>query len=167
MPPSAPLLNVVLYAPRIPHNTGQIARTCFAMGLQLHLIRPLGFRIDAAALRRAAVGHWQEIRPIIHADGSAFWGQVPELGRVHLISKVGRRAYTEADFESGDWIVFGNEDEGLPNEWLQAHGERSLRIPMRNPEARCLNLATAASVVIFEAVRQLGVSEGPPASSAP
>ena len=159
MDTSDPLLNVVLYAPRIPQNTGQIARTCLAMGLRLHLIRPLGFRIDDAALRRAAVGHWDALDSVVHSGGDEFWNAVPDRERAFLISKFGRRAYTDVEYARGDWIVLGNETEGLPQGWLDAAPGRTLQIPMKNPEARCLNLATAATAVVFEALRQIELSE--------
>jgi tRNA (cytidine/uridine-2'-O-)-methyltransferase len=149
------MLNVVLYAPRIPHNTGQIARACHAMDCRLHLIRPLGFRLDAAALRRSAVGYLERIQPVVHRNGEAFWAQVPDPERAWLVSKHGRRPYTGVHYRRGDWLVFGNETEGLPPEWLEAAPGRTLVIPMLNPEVRCLNLATAAAVVLMEAVRQL------------
>lgn len=157
----APRLQVALFAPRIAQNTGQIARTCFAMNLGLHLIRPLGFRIDAASLRRAAVGYWEELRPTIHADAAAFRTAMPLPARVFLITKHGRQIYTDARFRPGDTLVFGNETEGLPADWLVAHPDQTLRIPMHRPEARCLNLATAATVLIFEALRQIDSSSGP------
>ncbi|MEN6625949.1 MAG: tRNA (cytidine(34)-2'-O)-methyltransferase [Candidatus Sumerlaeia bacterium] len=149
------MLNVVLYAPRIPQNTGQIARACHAMGCRLHLIRPLGFRVDAAALKRAAVGYMNEIDFVVHESGEAFRAQVPDPSRLWLVTKFGRRPYTVADWRDGDWIVMGNETEGLPRAWLEEDPERTLVIPMRNPAVRCLNLATSAVVVMFEALRRI------------
>ena len=149
-------IHLVLHAPRIPQNTGQIARGCLAMGCRLHLIRPLGFRVDAPALRRAAVGHLEQVDLEVHADGEAFWSAAPNPDRVWLVTKHGRLDYAEVAYQPGDWLVFGNETEGLPPEWLQRHAERTVRIPMVNPAARCLNLATAAAVVMFEALRQVG-----------
>jgi tRNA (cytidine/uridine-2'-O-)-methyltransferase len=150
------MLNVVLYAPRIPQNTGQIARACWAAGARLHLIRPLGFRMDAAALRRAAVGYLAEMDIPIHADGDAFWRDVTDPARAWLITKHGQQAYTEAVYRDNDWLILGSETEGLPPEWLAAHPAQTLRIPMPNPAARCLNLATSAAIVLYEALRQLG-----------
>lgn len=156
------MLHVVLYAPRIPQNAGQLARACWAMGCRLHLIRPLGFRIDAPGLKRAAVGHLAEMMKageiVIHKDGEAFWQSVPDLSRVWLVTKFGKRDYTTAQFRDGDWIVMGNETEGLPppllETWRAERPDQTLRIPMPNPAARCLNLATAATAVLFEALRQ-------------
>lgn len=148
-------LRVVLYAPRIPQNVGQIARTCYAMNLELHLIRPLGFRIDSAALQRAGVGYWDRLAPQVHADADAFRSALPDDARVYLVTKHGRTSHTRARFAPGDWLVFGNEDEGLPETWIEEQIERTIVIEMPNPEARCLNLATAVSVVAFEALRQI------------
>lgn len=149
------MLNVVLYAPRIPQNAGQIARACHAMNCRLHLVRPLGFRVDAPALKRAAVNYLQDIDFVVHAGGEAFWAQVPDRSRVWLVTKFGRRAYPDADWRDGDWIVLGSETEGLPREWIDAAPDRTLVIPMRNPAVRCLNLATSAVVVMFEALRRI------------
>lgn len=148
-------LNVVLYAPRIAQNTGQIARTCYAMGLKLHLIRPLGFRIDAASLRRSAVGYWDELQPLIHASVEAFLETAGAPDRVFLVTKFGATPYTAVNYRAGDYLVFGNETEGLPAAWRDACPDRTLAIPISHPEARCLNLASAASAVTFEALRQI------------
>lgn len=150
------MLNLVLYAPRIPQNTGQIARACHAMNCRLHLIRPLGFRIDAPALKRASVNYLADSDFTVHENGDAFWAQLPDPSRVWLISKFGQRPYTDADWRDGDWIVLGNETEGLPRPWLDSNPDRALIIPMPNPSVRCLNLATSAVVVMFEALRAIG-----------
>lgn len=156
--PGQPTLNIVLYAPRIAQNTGQIARTCYAMGLSLHLIRPLGFRVDSHSLRRAGVGYWDELAPTIHADREAFLRQVPDAGRIHLVTKHGQRDFTQVQYQPGDWIILGNETEGLPEDWLGERSDRTVVIPMPNSEARCLNVSVAATAVIFEALRQIGSS---------
>jgi len=148
-------LNIVLYAPRIAQNTGQIARICYAMDLKLHLIRPLGFRIDEASLRRSAVGYWNELQPEIHPSVETFLESVPDPSRLFLVTKHGSLSFTKAQFRPGDFLVFGNETEGLPAAWREAVRERTLVIPMARPEARCLNLASAAAAVTFEALRQI------------
>jgi tRNA (cytidine/uridine-2'-O-)-methyltransferase len=152
---SIPILRIALWAPRIPQNTGQIARTCFAMGMELHLIRPLGFRTDAASLRRAGVGYWEEVNPVIHTDLDVFWNAVDDPARVFLFSKHAPRSFRDARFRRGDYLLFGNEDEGLPSDCLAAHADRALVIPMKNPAARCLNLAAAVTAASFEALRQI------------
>jgi tRNA (cytidine/uridine-2'-O-)-methyltransferase len=158
------MLNLVLVAPRIPQNTGQIARACFAAGARLHLVRPLGFRFDAPALKRASVGYLAEMEIPIHADGDALWSAIPDPARAWLITKCGGRDHSDIEYRSDDWLILGNETEGLPPDWLAARPDRTVRIPMPNPEARCLNLATAAAVVLFEALRQFrngGGAKGP------
>lgn len=150
------MLNIVLHAPRIPQNTGQIARACLAMNCRLHLIRPLGFRLNGPQVKRSSVGYLEEVDLVVHASGEAFWETVPDVSRVWLITKFGQKAYTEAAYRDDDWLVMGSETEGLPPEWLQEHAARTLRIPMTNPNARCLNLATSTCVVMFEALRQIG-----------
>lgn len=124
------------------------------MGLSLHLIRPLGFKLDARELRRAGVGYWDSLDPTIHADGEAFWREAPP--RTFLVTKHGKQSYLDARFSAGDGLLFGNETEGLPPAWLEERRAQTIRIPMTNPEARCLNLATSVSVVTFEALRQMG-----------
>jgi tRNA (cytidine/uridine-2'-O-)-methyltransferase len=156
-----PALNIALYAPRIPQNAGQIARACWAMHCRLHLIRPLGFRVDDPALRRASVQYWDQMDVGLHAGGEQFWSAVPDPGRVWLVTKFGRTPYTQASFRAGDWLLFGNETEGLPPPWLEEHAARTLTIPMPNPQARCLNLATAATAVMFEALRQIDSARMP------
>lgn len=157
----AAMLNLVLYAPRIPQNTGQLARACFAAGARLHLVRPLGFQLTAAALRRSAVGYLAEMELTVHADGAALWASVPDPARAWLITKSGLHDYDRVGYRPGDWLILGNETEGLPPEWLAARPAQTLRIPMPNPAARCLNLATAGGVVLFEALRQLRLTQGP------
>ena len=149
------MLNLVLYAPRIPQNTGQIARACWAAGARLHLIRPLGFRIDAPALRRSSVGYLSEMDFTVHENAAAFRAALPDPSRLWPITKFGKTPYTDAAFRPADWLLLGNETEGLPPEWLEEFSARTLRIPMANPACRCLNLATAATVVLFEALRQI------------
>lgn len=148
------MMNVVLYAPRIPQNTGQIARACWAMNCRLHLIRPLGFRMDAPALRRASVGYLAEMDINVFQNGEEFWQAVPDPSRVWLVTKFGQARYDQVQYQPGDWLLLGNETEGLPPEWLARHPSQTVKIPMPNPEARCLNLATSAAVVLFEALRQ-------------
>jgi len=157
-------VHIVLYAPRIPQNTGQIVRACLAMNCPLHLIRPLGFRMDAPALKRAAVGYLSEMvengNIIVHENGEAFWNAVPDVSRVWLVTKFGERDYADVEYRDGDWLVMGNETEGLPPEWLAKDARQTVRITMPNSAARCLNLATAATVVMFEALRQIRVDYG-------
>jgi len=152
-----PLLNVVLYQPEIPPNTGNIGRTCVAVGAKLWLVKPLGFQIDEKQLRRAGLDYWP------HLDWEAVedWQQLCDKlatplseRRLWLLTKTASRPYTDAAFQKGDILVFGNESSGLPAELRSHYADRTLRIPMRL-EVRSLNLSAAAAAVIYEAVRQL------------
>lgn len=166
MPPrTRPPLRVVLYAPRIPQNVGQIGRLCLALNAELHLIRPLGFRLGAAALRRACVGYWEVLRPTVHADAQAFFEAVGDPERLFLVSTQGQRPFDRVDYEPGDWLLFGNETEGLPGQWLRANPDHTLYIPMANPRVRCLNLATAVTAVVFQALGHLDRQKAGPARS--
>ncbi len=152
-----PLLNVVLYQPEIPPNTGNIGRTCVAVGAKLWLVKPLGFQINEKQLRRAGLDYW----PHLEWEAVDSWDQLTQKlaqavaeRRIWLFTKTASRPYTEAAFSKGDVLVFGNESSGLPPELLAQYSERMLRIPMRR-EVRSLNLSAAAAAVIYEAVRQL------------
>ena len=149
-----PLLNVVLHTPDIPQNTGNIGRTCVAVGAKLWLVRPLGFRLDEKHLRRAgmdywahvdwkAVENWHELRTRL--SGKNFW----------YLTKTAARLVWDAQFQPGDVLVFGSETRGLPTAVLAEEPMQNLRFPMREP-VRSLNLASTAAAVIYEAVRQFG-----------
>jgi tRNA (cytidine/uridine-2'-O-)-methyltransferase len=147
-------LQIVLYQPQIPQNTGNIGRTCVALGATLWLVHPLGFRMDTRQLRRAGLDYWQHLRWQLLDD----WAAVQEqLGgqRMWLFSKTAVREYTDAEYGHGDVLVFGSETQGLPRRLLEQAGDRAVRIPMR-PEARSLNLACSVAIGAYEAVRQIG-----------
>lgn len=151
------MLNVVLVEPEIPQNTGNIARTCLAAGARLHLVGPLGFRIDDAALRRAGMDYWEKC-------DIAHWASLDELratasrGRFHFLTTKAQRPHWDARFEDNDYLVFGRETRGLPETLLAAEQANLLAIPMQ-AGARSLNLATAAGIVIYEACRQIRKGE--------
>lgn len=149
------MLNVVLYQPEIPPNTGNIIRLCANTGFRLHLIEPLGFELDDKRLRRAGLDYreWQELE--VHPDLAAYHAR-HGAGTLYAISTKGRRDLDQARFQPGDSVLFGPESRGLPAELLDTLSEeRILRIPMR-PDSRSLNLSNAAAVVVYEAWRQLG-----------
>lgn len=151
--PYEPALHVVLYQPEIPQNTGNIGRTCVAVGAKLWLVRPLGFRLDAARLRRAGLDYWAHLQ----WEAVDSWWVLRErlpAERLWLFTRHAEREYTAVEFRRGDVLVFGSETQGLPPALLREHGGCALRIPMR-PEVRSLNLASAAAVGIYEAYRQL------------
>jgi tRNA (cytidine/uridine-2'-O-)-methyltransferase len=147
-------LHVVLHQPEIAANTGAIGRTCVAVGARLWLVRPLGFHLDERSLRRAGLDYWDRLDYLV-VDRLEDVVEALGRGRLWSFSTRGRTIYTEAAFAPGDGLVFGPESRGLPAAWLDDSPDRSLRIPMR-PEARSLNLANAASVAIYECIRQLG-----------
>jgi tRNA (cytidine/uridine-2'-O-)-methyltransferase len=151
-------LHVVLVEPEIPPNTGNIARLCAATNTVLHLIEPLGFRLDDKTLKRAGMDYWQHVTWHTWPNWNAFRAAHPQA-RLHLLTTKATRPYTQARFEPGDFLVFGRETKGLPESLLAAHTESCLTIPMANPEVRSLNLSTAAAMVLAEALRQVGSSE--------
>jgi tRNA (cytidine/uridine-2'-O-)-methyltransferase len=147
-----PPLHVVLYQPEIPDNTGNVGRTCVALGAKLWLVRPLGFRIEDRRLRRAGLDYWQHLDWEAVDDWSALLARLPET-RFWFFTKHAATIYTEARFQPGDVLVFGSESQGLPQSLRDARPERCLRIPMA-AEARSLNLAVSVAVAAFEARRQ-------------
>jgi tRNA (cytidine/uridine-2'-O-)-methyltransferase len=147
-------LNVVLVEPEIPPNTGNIARFCAATNTMLHLVEPLGFKLDDRALKRAGMDYWQHVTWKTWPNWTAL--RTAHSGaRFHFMTTKTKRPYTEARFQSGDFLVFGRETRGLPESLLAENADACLTIPMSNPEVRSLNLATSAAIVLFEALRQI------------
>lgn len=149
-----PLLHVVLHQPDIPQNTGNIGRTCVAVGAKLWLVRPLGFRLDEKHLRRAGMDYW----PHVDWEAVESWhdlrARLPDRPFWYL-TKTGGTLVWEARFQPGDVLVFGSETRGLPPSILAEQPAHNLRLPMQGP-VRSLNLASTATAVIYEAVRQFG-----------
>ena len=161
-------LHIALVEPQIPPNTGNIARLCAATGSALHLVEPLGFSLADADVKRAGLDYWDAVDLWVHRDWSAFREAVaPE--RCLYFSTHGARSFWEAPYHEGAVLVFGNEGRGLPQRVREQHADRLYRIPMLDT-ARSLNLATAAGIVVYEAIRQLTSAgdrlEWPPAASA-
>ena len=152
------MLHVVLYQPEIPQNTGNIGRTCVAVGAKLWLVRPLGFRLGQRQLRRAGLDYWQHLEWEAVDDWAQLCCRLP-IGSAWFFSKTAEILYTDVSYQDGDILVFGSETQGLPKSLLE-NGGRSLRIPMR-PEARSLNLAASVAVAAYEALRQMRLSSGP------
>jgi len=138
--------------PEIPPNTGSIARTCAATQTPLHLVEPLGFRIDDRSLKRAGIDYWHLVQVAVHASFEAFTQAQPDA-RIHVFTGHASRSYLEADLEPGDALVFGKESVGLPAELVQAYPTRTWGIPMSGG-VRSLNLSNAVAVVLFEALRR-------------
>jgi tRNA (cytidine/uridine-2'-O-)-methyltransferase len=143
-----------LVEPEIPPNTGSVARTCAATQTPLHLIEPLGFRIDDRSLKRAGIDYWHLVDVAVHASFEAFETARPDA-RVHVFSANAARSYLDADFAPGDALVFGRESVGLPAEIVDRFADRSWGIPMSG-SVRSLNLSNAVAIVLFEALRQSG-----------
>lgn len=146
------MLNVVLVAPEIPQNTGNIARTCAATGSTLHLIRPLGFDVSDSAVKRAGLDYWHLVDVRVYDSLDDFFAK-NRVGQMRLFSTKAPRCYTEAPYDDGCFLFFGRETRGLDEDFLSAHYDDCVRIPMRT-EARSLNLSNSVAVAVFEALRQ-------------
>jgi tRNA (cytidine/uridine-2'-O-)-methyltransferase len=151
---SEPILQVALYKPEIHPNTGNIARLCAANSIPLHLVGTLGFRIDDRAVRRAGLDYWPYVDLRREKDLIELRSAIPGA-RIFYFSARAARSYTEARYERGDCLVFGPETRGLPEAVLAENDANSLRIPMLSTHVRSLNLATAAAIALYEALRQI------------
>ena len=147
------MLNIVLVEPEIPQNCGNIARTCAATGCILHLVRPLGFDISEKAVKRAGLDYWHLVNVRDYANLEDFFAK-NDVKRMWCLSTKAPRSYTEAVFQDGDYLFFGKETKGLPEDFLEDHREHCIRLPMRQ-EARSLNLSNAVAITVYEALRQL------------
>jgi len=147
------MLSVALVEPEIPPNTGNIARLCAAVRVPLHIVGPIGFRLDDRAVRRAGLDYWPEVSLHRHRDLAALQASLPEADFLYLTTKTDR-SYTDWSFQGNECLVFGSETRGLPVELLHANREKCLTIPMLNPRVRSLNLSSAVSIVLYEALRQ-------------
>lgn len=145
-------MNIVLHQPEIPANTGNIGRTCTASGTALHLIEPLGFRLDEKSIRRAGMDYWEHLDVTRYMNYEKFRERHPEA-RIWYATTKAKRLYTEADFAPDDYIMFGKESAGIPEEILVENEKTCIRIPMLG-ETRSLNLSNAVAVVLYEALRQ-------------
>ena len=166
------MLNIVLYEPEIPANTGTIGRSCVLTDTKLHLIEPLGFSLDDRMIRRAGMGYWHDLDVTIYPDWEAF-KQANPGARMWFMSARAAHNYAQVSYEDGDYLVFGKESEGLPQDLLDEYADCGLRIPQlvregltpatshgplsdpTDPAAVSLNLSNAANIVLFEALRQL------------
>ena len=148
------MLHIALWEPEIPPNTGNIARLCAATGTRLHLIGRLGFRLDDRTLKRAGCDYWPAVDVQFHDTLEALEAQV-DSSRIFCLSARVQSSYTQAKFKDGDCLVFGSESRGLPASFVQRHLARAFVIPMPTGKVRSLNLATAAGIVLYEALRQV------------
>ncbi len=146
-------LNVVLYQPEIPQNTGNIGRTCVATDSKLWIVRPAAFRLDDRHLRRSGLDYWQHLNWQAVDDWQSLQDAMPDW-RFWFFSKAGRHPYTDIQYRDGDVLVFGSETQGLPDSILKTYADRSVHIPMTG-KVRSLNLSNAVAVGVFEALRQI------------
>lgn len=150
------MVNIVLVEPEIPQNTGNIARTCAVTGSRLHLVGPMGFRIDDTKLKRAGLDYWH-LLDITYYDSLDEYLQKNAGAVMRLATTSGRKSHVDADYPDGCHLLFGKETAGLPKPFIAAHPDETVRIPqIPDPAARCLNLSNAVAVVCFEALRQQG-----------
>jgi len=148
------MLNVVLYQPDIPQNTGNIGRTCVAVGAKLWLIRPLGYRLDDKYLKRAGMDYWQHLNYEVADSWNEVRGKLPSAN-VWYLTKTANRLVWDAAFQKGDILLFGSETLGLPQSLLSENPTHNLKLPMYDV-VRSLNLASTANTVVYEAIRQFG-----------
>ncbi|MCL2055116.1 MAG: tRNA (cytidine(34)-2'-O)-methyltransferase [Oscillospiraceae bacterium] len=144
-------LNIVLIEPQIPQNTGNISRTCAVTGARLHLVRPFGFEITDASLKRAGLDYWNELDVTCYDNSEDFFQK--NSGEFFYFTTKGKNTYSERAYPKDCYIVFGREDKGLPESLLKANPDNCMRIPMR-PALRCLNLSNAVAVAAYEVLRQ-------------
>lgn len=147
-------MNIVLFEPEIPANTGNIGRTCVATNTRLHLIEPLGFKINEKARKRAGLDYWDMLDVIVYCNFEDFLERNPGA-KIYMATTKAHKVYTEAAYEPGCYIMFGKESAGIPEEILVEHEEECIRIPMLSA-IRSLNLSNAVSIVLYEALRQNG-----------
>ena len=148
-------LNIVLFQPEIPQNTGNIARTCVLTNSKLHLIKPLGFTLEEKHLKRAGLDYWKDLRLEIHESYEDFREKYPEA-ILYLSTTHGSKYYDEVSYKEGDFIVFGRESSGLPDYIKEENRENCIRVPMLQTSTRSLNLSNTVAIVAYEALRQLG-----------
>lgn len=147
-------MNIVLHQPEIPANTGNIGRTCVATGTKLHLIEPLGFRLDEKQIKRAGMDYWEHLNYERYINYEDFKKKNPGA-KVYMATTKAHKMYTEAEFGPDDYIMFGKESAGIPEEILVENEDMCIRIPMLS-EIRSLNLSNSVSIVLYEALRQNG-----------
>ena len=146
------MLNIVLFEPEIPANTGNIGRTCVATGTRLHLIEPLGFSLSEKALKRAVMDYWKDLDVTTYVNWEDFCQKNPNA-KIYFATTKARHVYSEVNYESDCYIMFGKESAGIPEEILKENPDTCVRIPMLG-ETRSLNLSNSVAIVLYEALRQ-------------
>jgi tRNA (cytidine/uridine-2'-O-)-methyltransferase len=146
------MINIVLHEPEMPANTGNIGRTCVATGARLHLIEPLGFRINDKMIKRAGMDYWDKLDVTTYVNYEDFLDRNPGA-KVYMATTKSKQTYTDVNFEEDCYIMFGKESAGIPEEILLENKETCIRIPMLD-EIRSLNLSNSVAIVLYEALRQ-------------
>ncbi|WP_066712533.1 tRNA (cytidine(34)-2'-O)-methyltransferase [Clostridium sp. Marseille-P299] len=145
-------MNIVLFEPEIPANTGNIGRTCVATGAKLHLIKPLGFSLDEKAIRRSGLDYWKDLDVTVYENYEDFLAKNPNA-KIYMATTKARHVYTEVSYEPDCYIMFGKESAGIPEEILLQNKDTAIRIPMIG-DIRSLNLSNSVAIVLYEALRQ-------------
>ncbi|MBU3179594.1 tRNA (cytidine(34)-2'-O)-methyltransferase [Clostridium psychrophilum] len=151
-------LNIVLFEPEIPQNTGNIGRTCVLTDCKLHLIKPLGFSLEEKQLKRAGLDYWPYLDLEVHESYEAFREKY-EGSTFYFSTTKGSKFYTKAKFKEGDFIIFGRESCGLPDSVRESDPDRCIRVPMISSTTRSLNLSNTVAIVAYEALRQIGFTD--------
>lgn len=147
-------MNIVLLEPEMPANTGNIGRTCVATGTKLHLIEPLGFRLNDKLIKRAGLDYWDKLDITVYSDFQDFLDKNPSA-KIYMATTKGLHVYSDVAYEPNDYLMFGKESAGIPEEILLDNQDRCIRIPMWG-DVRSLNLSNSVSIVLYEALKQNG-----------
>jgi tRNA (cytidine/uridine-2'-O-)-methyltransferase len=150
------MFSIVLVAPEIPHNAGAAGRLALATGSVLHLVKPLGFSLEDKYVRRTGLDYWKDVDVRVWESLEELQASVGADARFWYLTTKAKRGLWEVPFADGDYLVFGCEGRGLPESLIERVGDQALKIPMKEGSTRSLNLATAVSIVLYEAVRQVG-----------
>ena len=149
------MIDVILYQPEIPQNTGNIGRLCAFTSCRLHLVHPLGFKITDKNLRRAGMDYWKSLDVIEHQNWDSFVNSSHRPKNIFLLSTHAKKSIWDASFQAGDGLLFGNEGGGVPADIHQWAGDQRLTIPKYSPDLRSLNLAVSVGISVYEAIRQI------------
>jgi tRNA (cytidine/uridine-2'-O-)-methyltransferase len=148
------MINIVLYSPEIPQNTGNISRTCAVTGARLHIIKPMGFEISDRTLKRAGLDYWDKLDVTYYEDYEDFMSKNPE-GKKYYFSAHAKHSFADAEYPDNVYLIFGRESVGLPKELILENADDTLRIPMRKT-LRCLNLSNSVAIAVYEVLRRNG-----------
>ncbi len=146
------MINIVLYSPEIPQNTGNISRTCAVTGARLHIIKPIGFEISDRTLKRAGLDYWDKLDVTYYENFEDFMAKNPD-GKKYYFSAHGKHSFADAEYPENVYLIFGRESVGLPKELIEENSDDTLRIPMRKT-LRCLNLSNSVAIAVYEVLRR-------------